>query len=583
MYNRSIIFKLTCDNDMMSTPKTNQNKPMSKQAVSYIRFSSAIQERGISIKRQRDLVQDWLDTHPQYTLIEEYKDEAKSAFKGAHMQEGSALPRLIKDMEKGLYKPGTALLVEALDRLSREDLADAEDQLKALLRMGFEVVITSQNGRSITFEDWSDIGKRVEFMVYQKEAHHQSAEKSRRHRKNWADKRASGKIITRSCPAWLQANEDKSAFLPVEPHLTTVRRIVKMRLQGLSMAKIAMSLNDDLTPNFKGGTGRWNQSTIQELVNNPALHGLKVPSRNTIAEGVEDMPDYYVFINKAGKKEAAVTLADYQQCKKMVGKWAKGRTGSNTTANHVNIFRGVLVCAYCGATIIQTSVTPEKMGYYVCSMKRQGRCKDAKAIRRDMVEDTILNGLLYNTERLLSGTNIDKEELRQMEAEREAVKQKREMLTDLLLDGRIDREVYNQRYDGLGSQLAMLDYQIAAQKNTMNTDFPSDLVMNMNMQSLTDRVELQTIVRDVIKTIRLNGNTQTCDIEMTSGYTLNNYPLSYVIDGQNWIETLHVLGEREYTFTGSESRQPLHLTFKNAPEWVKLAIEKESYRQPLEA
>lgn len=568
------------------------NKIMSKQAVSYIRFSSVIQEKGISIKRQVDLVNEWLTNHPQYTLVKEYRDEARSAFKGAHMLQGAALPSLIADMKAGHFKRGTALLVEALDRLSRESLRDAERQLYELLEIGFEVVITSQNGRSITYDEWDDIGKRVEFMVYQKEAHHQSKEKSRRGKKNWSDKRddaLSGKIMTRMCPAWLRVNSEKTKFERVDPHWDTVRRIFKMRIEGLSMAMIAKKLNDDNTQNFKpelikdaeGKTisrrdtyGKWNQTTIQQLLINPAVHGVKIPSKQAteaVRESADPISGYYTVDGKS-----PVTLSDFQVVQKMSTGWGKGKSPANDSANKINIFKGVLVCKHCGATVISNSVTKLKMGYYVCSMRRMGRCSESKSIRRDITEAAIVKGLLYKVETLLIGSVDLKETIREMEAERAEISTKRNLLTDLLLDGRIERDTYNTRYDLLGSQLAQMDYQIQVTRSEMNADAIANRVMHLDLSKSPARTEMQLIAKSIITRIHLDGNSQACDIELASGYTLNNYPLNKIIDGDNWIEYMHITGNKEHTFTGSEKGEPLYIQMQNAPEWVKESIDEES-------
>ncbi|MDK9585889.1 recombinase family protein [Lelliottia wanjuensis] len=552
-----------------------QQKP-TMQAISYTRFSSEIQKKGISIQRQNGLVQDWLSKNPAFNLVSEYYDEAKSAFKGEHDDEGGQLFKLRRDITSGRYQKGAVLLVEAVDRLSRQGIVKTNQIIYEILEAGVNIVLLSDGDKIYTWEELNT-NPLLSMVITMKaeQAREESAKKSKRGLENWKKKRESGKIITRACPAWLTANEDKTAFLPVEPHLTTVKRIFKMRLEGVSLSRIAQALNDDSTPNFKGGLHKWNQTTIQQLVNNPAVYGCKVISRQATDEVkaiAQPQEDYYTFIDKSGERVAAISLADFNTCKKMAGEWAKGRAPSSDNPNLTNIFKSVMVCAHCGATMIMNSVTPSKMGYYVCSMKRQGRCDQAKAIRRDMVDDCIINGLLYNTENLLSGTNIDKEELNQSIAEKEQAIAKRKRLVDMNLSGRIDDAQYDVLYDQLTATIDQLDFQIESQRAVMNQSFKSQTILDLNLSDKADRTKLQVIVKDTIKVIRLNGVTRTCDIEMTSGYILNRFPLSYITDGEKWIEVLHLLGEREYTFTGLETRRPYHQMFKQVTEWQRLEL-----------
>lgn len=565
------------------------NTIMSLQAISYVRFSSDLQVGGNTLKRQGDKVTNWLKDHPAYTLVNEYADDGVSAYKGDHLKGTGALFKLISDAEKGLYKKGTVLLVEALDRLSRQGNRATQKLVDRILSTGLSMVLLQDNPDKIYTEaDLEDELTTITIAIKAGMAKDESEKKSLRHLDNWERKRVkaqSGIVMTRMCPAWLSVKPDRSGFDAVEPHWQTVKRIFKLRVDGLSMALISKELNSDDTPNFKGGSGKWNQSTIQQLLTNHATYGLKVPSKNA-SEAVkatsEGIDGYYTVNGKA-----PVTVADFQLVQKMSYGFNAGKKPANQSPNMINIFKGVLVCKHCGATMIMNSVTPEKQGYYVCSMRRQGRCPDSRPIRRDMVDTAIVQGLIYNVDRLLSGSDNQKEELRQMEAEREAINTKRNMLTDLLLDMRIERDVYNQRFDQLGAQLAMLDHQIAVTKSKLNADQIGKRVLNLDLNKAPERVELQTIVRSLLHRIAVSGGTgdarkqkdtgrKTADIEMTAGYTLINYPLDYLIDGANWIEYIHITGETLFTFTGEEQGLPLHIQMKNAPGWVKEAIDEES-------
>ncbi|RIG13984.1 recombinase family protein, partial [Shigella dysenteriae] len=91
-----------------------------RRAISYIRFSSERQLRGDSVRRQSKLVSDWLDKNPEFYLDSSlsFKDLGKSAFSGKHLKGG--LGDFLTAIEKGLVKAGDTLLIESLDRLSRQ-------------------------------------------------------------------------------------------------------------------------------------------------------------------------------------------------------------------------------------------------------------------------------------------------------------------------------------------------------------------------------------------------------------------------------------------------------------------------------
>lgn len=568
----------------MTAQTTGHKAQPAMQAISYTRFSSEIQKKGISVQRQNSLVSEWLDRHQNYNLVAEYYDEAKSAFKGEHNAEGGNLHRMIADIKSGMYQKGAVLLVEAVDRLSRQGIAETNVIIYDILRAGVGIVLLSDKDDIYT---WEQLNKDplVSMVITMKAetAREESAKKSDRGLKNWKKKREaakSGKIITRACPAWLAVNEDKTAFIKVPEHWSTVQRIFKLRNDNfMSMSKISQTLNEDNTRNFKdtpikNNEGKiigyqpcfkkWNQTTIQQLLLNPAVYGVySISSQATEdVKATGETIDGYYTVNG----ETPITKADFVQAQRQVSQWAKGRTSHNDSPNHINLFKTVLVCAHCGATIIQSSVTPEKMGYYVCSMRRQKRCDKAQAIRRDIVEQAIVQGLMYNVETMLKGSNIEKEELRQLEAERELTFNKREKLVEFWMKGRLSDEQYEIQHDQLTASIDQIDYQLQSLRITASAEATASRVMNLDMTKLEDRMKIQLLSKDIFKSIRLDGQKKTADIEMKAGgFKLFDYPLDRLIDGDKWIEILMLTDTKEHTFTNEQGRELLH----TAPEWVR--------------
>src|SRR6516162_1889468 len=95
------------------------------KAYSYKRFSTPAQEQGDSLRRQTALADAWsartgvpLDTELNLT------DRGVSAYTGANRDVGN-LGAFLRAVEDGTVPRGSWLLVESLDRLSRETPADA--------------------------------------------------------------------------------------------------------------------------------------------------------------------------------------------------------------------------------------------------------------------------------------------------------------------------------------------------------------------------------------------------------------------------------------------------------------------------
>jgi len=109
-----------------------------KKAFSYLRYSTPEQGQGDSVRRQLELSRQYAETH-SFELDESLKpDKGVSAFRGKNRTEGN-LGAFLHDCQSGRVPKGSALLVESLDRLSREQVEEALYQFLDIIRSGIEV------------------------------------------------------------------------------------------------------------------------------------------------------------------------------------------------------------------------------------------------------------------------------------------------------------------------------------------------------------------------------------------------------------------------------------------------------------
>ena len=159
------------------------------KAISYIRFSTKSQTIGDSTKRQSKLIHKWLEDNPQYHLDENmrFQDLGISGYSGANAKSG-AFGEFLAAVESGYIEPGSVLLVESLDRVSRQDIDKAGEQLRKILRAGVEVV-TLVDGSWYKEESLRDSLSMIKAMLVMERAHEESLTKSKRLRSAWANKR----------------------------------------------------------------------------------------------------------------------------------------------------------------------------------------------------------------------------------------------------------------------------------------------------------------------------------------------------------------------------------------------------------
>ena len=115
------------------------------KAYSYIRFSTPEQGKGDTLRRQESEAEKYAEEHG-LTLDEsqKFKDLGKSGYKGFNRIHG-ALKEFIDLVEQGKIPKGSVLIVEHLDRLSREKVSDALTLFMNLIQKGIKIVTLQDN------------------------------------------------------------------------------------------------------------------------------------------------------------------------------------------------------------------------------------------------------------------------------------------------------------------------------------------------------------------------------------------------------------------------------------------------------
>jgi DNA invertase Pin-like site-specific DNA recombinase len=269
-------------------------------AVSYIRFSSMKQAQGASLQRQLEATQAYCQRHG-LTLDESLssRDLGVSAWSGANTERG-ALGRFLELVKNGHVRPGTRLIVENLDRLSRQAPLDAFETIRQLLKAGIVIVTLMDNQEYDT--DSVNGGQVFVLLGHLQRAHQESQTKSERVKDAWARKRrnAANKPITANCPGWLRMKANKSGYELVPERVKTIKRILQLIVDGQGYETTSKLLNHEQVPLLVRSRLKkaqcWQTSTIAKLVGNRHLIGEYQPhvgkgkNRKPIGDPI---PDYF--------------------------------------------------------------------------------------------------------------------------------------------------------------------------------------------------------------------------------------------------------------------------------------------------
>jgi len=326
------------------------------KAISYVRFSTPKQALGDSLRRQLEQTRDYCAKHG-LTLDETLTDAGLSGYKGEHVRHG-ALGRFLAAVEAGQVERGTCLIIEHLDRFSRQNTRIALTLLLNLINSGIQVITLFNE------QTYSDTSANIEHdligaILYMSEAHKASARKADLITKTWEGKRqkvASGerKILTSTRPAWLDVADGK--FKPNPKGRIIIRRIFEEVASGLSTYQVCQRLNDGKVPPLTGNkmdreTGKsksngWNNARISEIIRSDAPLGWFQPHKRdgkTRVKVGDPIPDYYPQVIT----QDLADRARYQLSQRKFSGVGSGAVGETVT----NLFTGLAKCAICGSNM----------------------------------------------------------------------------------------------------------------------------------------------------------------------------------------------------------------------------------------
>jgi DNA invertase Pin-like site-specific DNA recombinase len=297
----------------------------------------------------------------------ELEDIGVSAFRGANVREG-ALGQFLEAIKAGSVKPGSYLIVESLDRLSREQVLTAQSLFLSIIQAGIHVVTLAD--RRVYRPGTTDLGDLIMSLVIMSRAHEESQIKSQRISAAWKNKRAQAvtqKPMTKWCPAWLTLSSDRSSYVPIPERVEVVRQIFRDTVAGMGMYSVASRLNKSKVPTFAGPNG-WHHSYVAKILANRAVLGEFQPhvrrDEKRVADGQPIKGYFPAIIDEELFYQAQLAKSQRR------GSGA-GRKGVAFT----NLFSGLAKCAYCRSPILfeNKGSGPKGGTYLVCDGARRRR------------------------------------------------------------------------------------------------------------------------------------------------------------------------------------------------------------------
>lgn len=360
------------------------------KAYAYVRYSSAIQADGDSIERQTTPL-DQFTKRFGVEIAQTFIDEGVSSFKGDNIKRGR-FRDILEMIESGAIKKGDYLVIESIDRVSRQALNKTASILQDILEEGIKIYTTIDE-RLYSYENKEkDLENYLMIGLIAKRANEESETKSKRRKSAWRrakrEIKEENKIFNtpNNTPYGLRVVDGK--FEIVEEEAKEIRDIFdRLKYQGV--------LNTIRDVN-KYSKRKWANRNVHMMLESKYVIGVYRSQRRENGKKVfeENIEGYYPEI---------VSAKDFYEAVGAMKRRASKTHYGNESTGSLNIFKHCIKCDKCGESMRfyrGKNSKGQQFAYISCITKREfgsQKCKE-QVFRFDYAIGSLLKylrGLYY--------------------------------------------------------------------------------------------------------------------------------------------------------------------------------------------
>jgi DNA invertase Pin-like site-specific DNA recombinase len=347
-----------------------------------------------------------------------YEDLGVSAWTGENRTAGM-LGAFLQAVKDGTVKRGSKLLVEQLDRVSRQTARRAARALEDIVEAGVSVV-TLDDEKEYTAAMLDDPLTFITVVLSFMRAHDESLQKSRRVRAAWtarkakAKAKATGFVIAEMAPGWIKRDTD-GRFALTPGHAGTVKRMAELFLSGMGFHSIARTFNVEQVLCFSGGR-QWFDEGIRRVLDNPAIAGI------LDVAGAENVEGYY---------PAAVSMDQWRDIQAL--RVGRRLPNQRVRMELVNPLAGLARCVLCGGALTRKA-TGANAGHQrlVCQTAKVGKGCEYHSFRLDHVEAALRRDLPLVLSEAPAGNDEMDAEIWELRSQLEGIGDELERLVDAI-------------------------------------------------------------------------------------------------------------------------------------------------------
>jgi DNA invertase Pin-like site-specific DNA recombinase len=549
------------------------------KAYSYIRFSTPEQLKGDSLRRQLELSEKYCKNN-DLELIEDFRDEGVSAFKSKNIE--SKLGLFIEAVESERIEKGSFLLIESLDRLSRDKVLTAFKLFTSILEKGITIVTLLDNQIYTEESINTNIGNLFTSLGIMVRANNESEVKSDRLKKTWKNKREniSKKIFTSKCPAWVKANSTFTGFNVIEKKAKIIKRIFTMTENGYGAMLIARRLNEEKVEAI-GRDDKWGISYIKKILKNRELLGYFQPHEKIDGKRIPvglPINNYYPQI---------ISFKQFENVQEIIrhrGTKTNGRAGVMIN----NLFTHLVKCS-CGQSMVYVNTGKSKKSgkhYLQCNKARLKAGCGCNKWNYQEFEDSFFKFISdFDLNLLINNKNETEKEKLMLKRKKlicviENINNRIDNILNSLKTIEIDSEIINTlsiQVKDLRKEIKINEKEVDALNEKLNSEeIKNYLEAKQEFQNLSDRlkdiqniyeitdirISLRNIIRLMVKEIKLFNNY---NIDAVQFYQDDEYFISN--EFKDWLyKNGYETKEKQYDFLDTKKGNDFYKYFERSFE-----------------
>ena len=513
-----------------------------KRVAAYVRVSTDGEEQLQSFRSQKQYYQDKISQNKDWALVGIYADEGIT---GTKTKNRDNFLKMVEDSMNGMID---IILTKSISRFSR-NLLDTLTYVRMLKDRGITIIFEKENINTSTMEGEMQLALLASLSQNEVESISQNVKMGVRM------KMQRGEMMGfNGCLGYDYHPEEKSITVN-EAEAEIVRFIFDRYIEGYGAYTIAKELTKLGKLNKKGEV-KWTDSGVRGILKNEKYKGDLMQGKTYTLDPISkrrldnrgEQAKYYVKDHHEAIVSEEVWDKAQEICRSRYKVNSNVVEGTRTKFARKFALSSMCECGFCGTNLTRRSHhqdTQHKKPVWKCrtaSNKGIENCPNSKSIDESIIEnafvemfrllaenfDDVLESVLASVEETFS-TDGTAEKLKRVNKEITTLEKRRNKLTDMMLDDKITKEAYDEKYDEICKKLAKAESErqlysegVATQTSVAKRmkEIRSQLA-NAEIMDGFDRLVFESIVEKVIVG------------ESVADGTVDPYKLTFVLKGMD--------------------------------------------------